>query len=225
MADAREPELDELRKRARRRLVGAIVLALAAAVLVPMLLESEPKPLGEDVSVKIPPVDDSKFVTKLGERNRVNETALAKPKPPPVVAQAEPSTPASPPKEPAKEASSSATVVKETPPVTASAQESKPPAPKMAPAETPASDPSKATKPATGPFSVQLAAFSDDKGANALASRLKKSGHAAYTEPYTSSRGTLYRVRVGPFASREAAETARDRLKADGQNGIIAAGN
>jgi DedD protein len=50
--------------RARRRLVGAIVLALAAAVIVPMLLESEPRPLGEDVAVKIPPVDDGKFVNR-----------------------------------------------------------------------------------------------------------------------------------------------------------------
>ena len=46
-------------------MIGAIVLALAAAVLVPMLLESDPKPLGEEVSVKIPPVDDGKFVNRL----------------------------------------------------------------------------------------------------------------------------------------------------------------
>jgi DedD protein len=57
--------VDELRRRARRRLVGAVVLALAAAVIVPMLLESEPRPLGEDVTVKIPPVDDGKFVNRL----------------------------------------------------------------------------------------------------------------------------------------------------------------
>jgi DedD protein len=68
MPEKLDPQLDELRRRARRRLIGAIVLALAAAVLVPMLLESDPKPLGEDVSVKIPPVDDGKFVNKLGEK-------------------------------------------------------------------------------------------------------------------------------------------------------------
>ena len=70
MPDPIEPQLDELRRRARRRLIGAIVLALAAAVLVPMLLESDPKPLGEDVSVRIPPVDDSKFVSKLGDKGK-----------------------------------------------------------------------------------------------------------------------------------------------------------
>jgi DedD protein len=69
---------------------------------------------------------------------------------------------------------------------------------------------------------VQLAAFSDDKGANALANRLKRSGYPAYTEPLTTSRGTLYRVRVGPYASRDAAGTVRDKLKSEGQNGIVA---
>jgi len=72
-------------------------------------------------------------------------------------------------------------------------------------------------------FAVQLAAFADDKGANALAGRLKRAGYAAYTEPLKTSKGTLWRVRVGPYASREAATAARDRLKTEGQSGIVAA--
>src|SRR5258705_3617501 len=57
--------VDEMKRKARRRLVGAIVLALAAAILLPMLLEKEPRPLGDDVSVKIPPVDEGKFINRL----------------------------------------------------------------------------------------------------------------------------------------------------------------
>jgi DedD protein len=72
-------------------------------------------------------------------------------------------------------------------------------------------------------FAVQLAAFADDKGANALAGRLKKAGYAAYTEPLKTSKGTLWRVRVGPFPSRETAVAARDKLKTEGQSGIVAA--
>src|SRR5437773_3453843 len=64
-AEPADINVDELRRRARRRLIGAIVLALGAAVIVPMLLESDPKPLGDDVAVKIPPVDDGKFVNQL----------------------------------------------------------------------------------------------------------------------------------------------------------------
>jgi DedD protein len=60
-----DPAVDELRRRARRRLVGAIVLAMAAAVVLPILLESDPKPLGDEVSVRIPPIDSGKFVNPL----------------------------------------------------------------------------------------------------------------------------------------------------------------
>jgi DedD protein len=45
------------KKRARRRLVGAIALALAAAVGLPMLLDSEPKPLAGDIAIQIPSKD------------------------------------------------------------------------------------------------------------------------------------------------------------------------
>jgi len=51
--DVPDPVLPE-KKRARRRLVGAVALALAAAVGIPMLLDSEPKPLSGDIAIQIP---------------------------------------------------------------------------------------------------------------------------------------------------------------------------
>lgn len=51
-----DPLLPE-KKRARRRLVGAIALALAAAVALPMLLDSEPMPLATDIAIQIPDKD------------------------------------------------------------------------------------------------------------------------------------------------------------------------
>ncbi|MBK7744795.1 MAG: SPOR domain-containing protein [Betaproteobacteria bacterium] len=59
------------------------------------------------------------------------------------------------------------------------------------------------------------------RGANALAGKLKKSGYAAYVEPVQTSRGTLWRVRVGGYAARADADAARAKLKAEGQNGIV----
>jgi DedD protein len=53
---ANDPMLPE-KKRARRRLVGAIALALAVAVGLPMLLDSEPKPLAGDIAIQIPAKD------------------------------------------------------------------------------------------------------------------------------------------------------------------------
>src|SRR6266478_9592063 len=64
-SEAPDLAVDELRRRARRRLVGAIILALAAAVLLPLLLENEPKPLGDDVSIQSPPIDSGKFINPL----------------------------------------------------------------------------------------------------------------------------------------------------------------
>jgi DedD protein len=54
--DAPDPVLPE-KKRARRRLVGAIALALAVAIGLPMVLDSEPKPLANDIAIQIPPRD------------------------------------------------------------------------------------------------------------------------------------------------------------------------
>lgn len=54
--DAPDPVLPE-KKRARRRLVGAIALALAVAIGLPMVLDSEPKPLANDIAIQIPSKD------------------------------------------------------------------------------------------------------------------------------------------------------------------------
>src|SRR4029079_12766360 len=231
MAAPEDVNVDELRRRARRRLVGAIVLALAVAVLVPMLLESDPKPLREDVSGKIPPVDEGKFVNRLNDKGKtepaktgtakVEPKAEPKPEPPPKTTDAEPA-------EPAKVDTAKAEPSKvEMPPAPEPAAQ---PAPKAAPPASPASKASPAVVPAppprevaSGEFSVQLAAFSDDKGANSLANKLKKAGYPAYTEPLSTSRGTLWRVRVGPFASRGSSVAAREKLKGEGYSGIVAA--
>jgi DedD protein len=219
---AEDVNVDELRRRARRRLVGAIVLALAAAVIVPMLLESEQKPLGDDVSVRIPPVDDGKFVNRLNDGKGAPKDAKT----------------AAPPAEPARKSEAAPTVPEAAPPSAPAAATTVPSAPSPAPAaqaESSKSAPSKAAPalaqtqapaPAKvangGGFAVQLAAFSDDKGANALAGKLRRAGYEAYTEPLKTSKGTLWRVRVGPYPSREAATAARDKLKGEGQNGIVA---
>ncbi len=80
--DTPELAVDQLKRKARRRLVGAVVLALAAAVVLPLLLEKEPKPLGEDVSVRIPPIDDTrlrKFVKEADEKSAAPEGGAGRP--------------------------------------------------------------------------------------------------------------------------------------------------
>ncbi|MBI3284515.1 MAG: SPOR domain-containing protein [Burkholderiales bacterium] len=53
---AADPVLPE-KKRARRRLIGAVALVLAAVIGLPMILDSEPKPLADDIAIQIPSKD------------------------------------------------------------------------------------------------------------------------------------------------------------------------
>ena len=55
MANAVNEEELLLKKRARRRLVGAVVLVLLAFLLLPRVLEHQPKPVQKDVAIQMPP--------------------------------------------------------------------------------------------------------------------------------------------------------------------------
>jgi DedD protein len=48
-----DPTLPE-KQRARRRLVGAIALVIAAVVVLPMVLDSHPRPVTDDIAIDIP---------------------------------------------------------------------------------------------------------------------------------------------------------------------------
>ncbi|SFA70392.1 DedD protein [Collimonas sp. OK607] len=54
--EAVDPVLPE-KKRARRRLVGAVALVLAVVIVLPMILDSEPKSLPNDIAIQIPSRD------------------------------------------------------------------------------------------------------------------------------------------------------------------------
>jgi DedD protein len=256
--DAPEPSVDELRRKARRRLVGAVVLALAAAVVLPLLLENEPKPLGDEVSIQIPPIDSGRFVNQLSPAGQPDGTkdkagsAAGAPKALPGGAKAEP--PAAAPSAPADAsppgAAASSAPAKAVPAQNTSGAEATPGA-KPAPSDTKAALPETRTAPegkatelprearpdanaatgadaktdaakAAGPFVVQVAAFSDGYGARSLVLKLKKGGFPGYTETVATAKGTMHRVRVGPYPSREVADAARARLKAAGYAGVVA---
>lgn len=257
-SDVPELAVDELRRRGRRRLVGAIVLALAAAVLLPLLLESEPKPLGEDVLIQIPPVDNGKFINPLSSSKAPDpkvkgDTAngrSAAPAPP--IAPSGQLPPAASPALKEKAADGETRVpaapTATTPPVGATPAVSAPGTPtadtnaaapdsKLAaalPAAKPATDATVEAKAAPAAsasaaatksdaaYVVQIAAFSDGYGARSLVLKLKRGGFPGYAEAVTTDKGTLHRVRVGPYPSREAADAVLAKLKAAGFNGMIA---
>jgi rare lipoprotein A len=65
-------------------------------------------------------------------------------------------------------------------------------------------------------FVVQVGAFSVEANAKALQERLAAIGHRAFID-----REELYRVRIGPFATREQAVQARAALEANGMSAMI----
>ena len=77
MAEAQDVEA--LKRRGRRRLVGAVALVLAAVIVLPMVFDPEPNPTASSVSVRIPGEGEAPFRPKAPEK----AAAPAPPKPAP----------------------------------------------------------------------------------------------------------------------------------------------
>jgi DedD protein len=191
----------QLRRRARRRLIGAIALAIVVAVVLPWVLESEPRPSEEEVAIQIPSPEPGKTDPRSlppGETSQKGSASAQEPGP----------------ERPAGE--------------TAPAQRDEvAPAPEKAGAEASAAPADGRPKPAgksdaaAKQFVVQVAALADADKARDIQHELATRGLKAYTEKIKSSAGDVTRVRVGPFPSREAAEKERARLKSLGFEGNV----
>lgn len=63
-----------------------------------------------------------------------------------------------------------------------------------------------------GAWAVQLAAYSDEASANKMRDRLRGQGIDGYVDSVSTAKGKLWRVRAGPFASRNVAESTRAEI-------------
>ena len=202
MAKQRTEEELNIRRRARRRLIGAIALALAVVVILPMVLDSEPKPGGQDIELRIPDADKAgAFVpgiapTAVNEMTSLDEPALT---PPPDAASAveAPEAPKA--------------VVAAAPAKQAVAAAVQKPVVATKPVEA------KVALPAADRYVVQIGAFSNAATATSEADKLKVWGFKAYTEQIS---GTT-RVRVGPYADRSKADEVRQLLEKRGIHPVI----
>jgi cell division protein FtsN len=73
-----------------------------------------------------------------------------------------------------------------------------------------------ASAPASSPgaFTIQVGAYKAREPAEALRARLVAAGHDAYVAEIDASGSVRYRVRVGSFATRDAAQLAADKIVA-----------
>lgn len=181
-----------VRIRARRRLIGATALLLTVAIVVPMLLDSEPKPVSDNIAIDIPS-EKTPFSPRLSL---------------PPVPSAD-NVPVAPPPEVAVPDKADEPRVDNKPTV-----DNKKVDEQRARALLEGKKSAAGAK--GGRFAVQAAAPASETAAKDLAERLKRAGLAPYTEKVETKQGARYRVRLGPYASRDEADDVRTRLKAQG---------
>ena len=186
--------VDIVRVRARRRLIGAAALLLTVAIVVPMVLDPEPKPTSDNIAIDIP-----------SEKTPFTPRLVLPPVPAPENVPVAPPPEIAPPAAKAEEPPTKAVDGKKVEEQRVRALlEGKSKAGPVVANE-------KAAR-----FAVQAAAPASETAARDLAERLKKAGLAPYMEKVDTKQGARYRVRLGPYASRDEADDVRTRLKAQG---------
>lgn len=208
MARTVSEEEIQLRKRARRRLVGAVALVIAAVVILPMALDSEPKQGSHEIDIRIPAENSAgEFTPKIVRE--IEAPAIAVVEEPEPVAQ--------------QQAEQTEQAMLQTLPQ--SAQIAAKPVEKTVEHKSDSKTESRTEKPAaaTGVFVVQLGAFSDPAKARQQQQSLTSNGINTYTENLHTAKGEVIRVRVGPFSARGEAEEVREKLKKLGLDGVVTA--
>jgi DedD protein len=195
---AESDDVNTLKRRGRRRLVGAIALVLAAVIVLPMVFDSEPRGTAPPVSVRIPSEDESGFTPKV--------TPKAVPS-----KEVKPAEKAPAPAEKAPAGKAPAPVAEKPEPKPEPKIEVKVSTPEPADAAK-AAERAKAEAALAGgeQFVVPAGAYADPAG---VVEKLKAAGIPYYTEPLAIKGGTVTRVRAGPFPSRGAADKAQQQLK------------
>lgn len=223
MASPKSTELSatelELKRRGRRRLIGAIALGLLIVVFLPMLFDDEPRRdrvSPQDISIQLPPKDG---LAPLPAPSRLPQA--------PTPAAEMPGTLSSPPSKPAK---GEAPVPKPEPsPVAVGTKQTseavKAPIKESAHSATmaPSNVQAKSVKPADikHGFVVQVGAFRDADNAQQTVSRMKQAELPVYTDSVATKTGNVTRVRVGPFARKDQADAALAQIKLAGADGKI----
>ena len=207
----REEAVDPLlpqKKRARRRLIGAIALVLAVIIGLPMILDSEPKPLSSDIAIQIPSKD------AIGPRAHSASDATDK--------SAEPATSSTlNANEQIVETAPATKPDQARPPVTRADSESNPP-----PAQTDADELKKASEASTAVADAKAAAEAKKKAEDAararailegkVASANTSAANAPATSPASASAaksGGKVVVQVAALSTQEKVDELQKKLK------------
>ncbi len=199
------------KKRARRRLVGAIAMVFLMVIILPMILEdreeSEPR---EEVEIIMPnqelsdldvDTEASRSEEVIPDEVETSSQVIALPEVVTPVTNPEPKEVAKPKPEVKK------SEVKKTP---------KPAEVKKAPVDKPTEVVKKSNK-----FYVQIGVFSDLTNIKKLQSRLSDLGYKSLTEEMTTDTGVKTRLRTETFIGRNEAAIALENIKDSGLTGMV----
>lgn len=219
-APALAQTVEQMRRRAMHRLIGAALLVLAGVIGFPLLFDNQPRPIPVDLPIVIP--DKNKLAPLAVGSAPLKAAApavavVAAPVPPPrapenAVVVVPAAAPAAPP--PTAVPASSPSVTKAPPLVTPVA-----PAPTQtaeaikAQALLEGKDPSAKPAAAEGRFIVQVGAFAEADKVREVRQKVEASGLKTYTQVVETREGSRTRVRVGPFADRAEATRAADKIR------------
>lgn len=249
--DADGERVDEaaaLRTQARRRLIGAAVILLATAAIVPIVLDPQPRPLPESIPIEVRgdrtpftpktplPVPDPAALQggplpdAASDADAAASAANAMVREPspkgaesaPPSQPAEPKTAAADPVPPRAAADKAGSTVDNK----AEAKTKSEARPEAKAEGANATKSAKLAKPAAGAdarFAVQAAAPRSEQAARDLMAKLKTAGLPAYVERTDAADGARWRVRAGPFATRAEADRARARLRELGHGADLVA--
>lgn len=216
-----------LKKRARRRLVGAVVFASVVAVVLPMIMDHQPRQVVHDVEIRIPGQDEKPFAPKFAVAPVEKAASTDDDRPAPESAPAAPGARI-------VEAGKDKDTDKPVPEKAAERPAAKPEKPAEKPAaKTAEADARRAAallagqaaaeqQPAkSGEYVILIGAFASEENVRNLKAKLGEKNIRTYTEPLDTPGGKRTRVRAGPFPSRDAAEKALEKMKQVGVSGVI----
>ena len=201
--------IEAMRRRARHRLIGAVVLVLIGVIGFPLLFDTQPRPVSVDIPIEIP------------DRNKVMPLP---PLPQSPVAQGKVTSeaPAAAVAARAGSAPAVADKVARTEPAEKKV-EPKPEARAEAKVDARSEEAAKARALLDGKsvdlatagtrYVVQVGAFAEKDKARVAQQKLERAGLKNYTNVAETRDGTRIRVRAGPFASRAEADKAAEKIK------------
>lgn len=213
------------RAQARRRLIGAVVLLAIGVIVFPMLFETQPRPLPHDIPIELPRRDGATPRPPALPRTTpaVTELPVAEPAAPaasaveaPVVAEAAPAAPV-----PAPVPAPAPAAPTPEPEKAEKVEKAEKPAPAAKPAPASAPGAASAADGKAGRFVVQVGAYTDANTLRDVRAKVEKLGLKTYTQSVDTDAGKRTRVRVGPFATRQEAESASSKLKGAGLPGNV----